>query len=97
MAETDPSWLQMAMHRSIVWRGLRVSAVVGSLLVAINHLPALWSGDLSRMRIFQIGLTYVVPYCVATWSSVSALREAVRKATAPPTPETPADRESPRS
>jgi len=87
----DRSWLQMALARSVVLRGFRVSAVVGTLLVTINHLPAIWSGDLSRMRMFQIGLTYLVPYCVATWSSVSALREAGRKATSP---RTEADNES---
>lgn len=87
----------MALHRSVVLRGLRVSSVVGTLLVTINHLPAIWNGDLSRMRLFQIGLTYLVPYCVATWSSVSALREAARKAIVPPTPDRPAGPESPQS
>jgi hypothetical protein len=77
----DRSWLQMALARSVVLRGFKVSAVVGTLLVTINHLPAIWSGDLSRTRLLQIGLTYLVPYCVATWSSVSALREAGRKTT----------------
>lgn len=79
MPNNEQSWLQMALTRSVVQRGFRVSAVVGTLLVTINHLPAIWSGDLSRMRMFQIGLTYLVPYCVATWSSVSALREADNK------------------
>lgn len=81
MPNNDPSCLQMALARSVVLRGFRVSAVVGTLLVTINHLPAIWSGGLSRMRMFQIGLTYLVPYCVATWSSVSALREAGKKTT----------------
>lgn len=97
MPDIAPTWLQMALTQSVVHRGLKVSAVVGTLLVTINHLPAIWDGDLSRMRLLQIGLTYLVPYCVATWSSVSALRDAARKATCPPTPETPAGPESPGS
>ena len=69
------SWFQVARRHSIVRRAIKVSIVVGTLLVAINHLPALLQGDITRFRLFQIALTYVVPYCVATWSSVSALIE----------------------
>lgn len=68
-------WFHVARTPSIIRRAMKVSVVVGTLLVFINHLPALWQGDCSRFRLFQIGLTYVVPYCVATWSSVAALLE----------------------
>ncbi len=68
-------WFQVARSPSIIRRAIKVSVVVGTLLVIINHVPALWHGDLSRFRLFQIGLTYAVPYCVATWSSVAALLE----------------------
>lgn len=69
------SWFQIARRPSIVRRAIKVSVVVGTLLVLINHLPAFLHGDVTSFRLFQIGLTYVVPYCVATWSSVSALIE----------------------
>lgn len=65
-------WFAIALSPRVIRRAVKVSLVVGSLLVVINHAPALWQGDLSRFRLFQIGLTYVVPYCVATWSSVAA-------------------------
>jgi hypothetical protein len=73
-------WFQVARRPSIVRRAIKVSIVVGTLLVLINHVPALLQGDITRFRLFQIGLTYVVPYCVATWSSVSALIEKERPA-----------------
>ena len=68
-------WLQVARRPSVVRRAIKVSLVVGTLLVAINHGPYLWAGDITPFRLFQIALTYVVPYCVATWSSVAALME----------------------
>ena len=72
------SWFQVARRPSIIHRAIQVSVVVGTLLVVINHLPALLHGEMTRFRLFQIGLTYVVPYCVATWSSVSALLDKER-------------------
>ena len=72
------SWFQVALRPSITRRAIKVSLVVGTLLVLINHVPALLQGDMTRFRLFQIVLTYVVPYCVATWSSVSALIEKDR-------------------
>ena len=68
-------WFHLARSAGIVRRAIKVSLVVGTLLVIINHAPALWRGDFNPFRMFQMGLTYIVPYCVATWSSVAALLE----------------------
>jgi hypothetical protein len=47
---------------------------VGTVLTAINHGDALLRGQLDAVRLFRIGLTVVVPYCVSTASSVAAMR-----------------------
>ncbi len=49
-------------------------AVVGALLIAINHGDALLHGELDANRVFKIALTLLVPYGVSTTSSVAALR-----------------------
>lgn len=67
-------WLDIATERSVVRRALRTAAIVGVVLVAINHGDALLRGDVSVGRVFQIVLTVLVPYCVSTCSSVGALR-----------------------
>ncbi|HBH52866.1 MAG TPA: phosphoenolpyruvate protein kinase [Planctomycetaceae bacterium] len=72
-------WFSIAFRRDVVRRALTVAVVVGSLLITINHADALWQGDLSTKRLWQIGLTYLVPYCVSTYSSVSALRSLDRR------------------
>jgi hypothetical protein len=71
-------WLAVASRRDVVRRALIVAAVVGTILITINHADALWRGDISSKRIWQMGLTYLVPYCVSTYSSVSALRSVQR-------------------
>ncbi|MFN6105710.1 MAG: nitrate/nitrite transporter NrtS [Planctomycetaceae bacterium] len=71
-------WLAVASRRDVVRRALVVAAVVGTILITINHADALLQGEVSVKRIWQMGLTYLVPYCVSTYSSVSALRSLQR-------------------
>ena len=66
--------VRLAMDASIVRRAVRVAAVVGSVLIVINHGDAILRGDLSLARLFRMALTVLVPYCVSTYSSVQALR-----------------------
>jgi hypothetical protein len=72
-------WLELATERSVVRRALRVAAVVGAVLVAINHGDALLHGNLSIGRALRIVLTVAVPYCVSTYSSVAALRDRLTR------------------
>ena len=64
-------WLAVAFSASVVRRSCRVALVVGTILVAINHGDHLLA--LAPADMFKIGLTYCVPYCVATYSATSAL------------------------
>ena len=59
----------MVLRKGIIRRALLTSLVVGSVLLLINHgdtvkaqeYPALW----------KIGLTYLVPFVVTIWGSIS--------------------------
>lgn len=68
------SWLTLAASRSVVRRALGMSAVVGALLISINHGDALLRGDVDARRALKMALTLLVPYCVSTYSSVGTLR-----------------------
>jgi hypothetical protein len=54
------------------------SAIVGTILMAINHGPAILAGDITGERLLQILLTFLVPYTVSTVSSV-ATRHEIRR------------------
>lgn len=71
-------WLRLATNGTVVRRAFLCAVVVGAILTAINHGDALWRGDVSTGRWVRIGLTLIVPYCVSTWSSVTALRSLRR-------------------
>lgn len=73
------AWLLLATDRSTVRRALGVAAVVGSVLIVINHGDAILHGDLSPGRLLRMALTVLVPYCVSTYSSVGARRDLERR------------------
>jgi hypothetical protein len=78
VADDTVAWLTLATSKSVVRRATVVALIVGSILVVINHGDAIVRGDLSAERLIRIALTISVPYCVSTYSSVSALRHAAK-------------------
>ena len=55
----------------MVIRALKVTAVVGTLLVAINHGDVFVGGG--EINWFKIILTYMVPYVVATYAAAAQM------------------------
>jgi hypothetical protein len=72
-------WLKLAVAPNVVRRALKFSAVVGAILITINHGDAILRGQVTRGRILQMCLTVLVPYVVSTLSSVGAMREMARR------------------
>lgn len=66
-------WLKVAMRRDVVVRSLKVGAIVGTLLTAINQGDLILSGSLAAATIWKIPLTYLVPFSVSTYASVSSI------------------------
>ena len=48
--------------------------MVGTILGAVNHYDAILSGTFSATTLVQIGITYLVPFCVATFGSAMQAR-----------------------
>ena len=69
------NWLHLAAHPATVRRAFITALIVGTLLIAINHGPAILHGEVTRARLVQMCLTVLVPYTVSTVSSVSTRRE----------------------
>lgn len=75
------TWIASATHPSTVRRARQTALIVGTVLLVINHGPAMFAGQLTGERILQILLTFLVPYTVSTISSV-ATRHEIHFATA---------------
>lgn len=69
-----PDWIDIALRSDVLARSLRIALVVGTVLALINHGDRILSGALDASALARIGLTYLVPFVVATWSAVQALR-----------------------
>lgn len=69
------TWLISATHPSTVRRARQTALIVGTILLVINHGPAILAGQLTGERVFQILLTFLVPYAVSTISSVATRHE----------------------
>jgi hypothetical protein len=70
------NWLAIAFEASVVRRALKMMAVVGCILALINHGDALLMGAMTATAWLKVALTFAVPYCVSTISSVQAIRHA---------------------
>jgi len=66
-------FIKIALQPHVISTAVRVAIVVGTILALINHSSAIFSFSLNKQNIFQIFLTYLVPYGVSTYSSVKAI------------------------
>jgi Mg/Co/Ni transporter MgtE len=62
------------VYGPVLWRALKVAAVVGTVLFVINQLDVVLSGQVTPLVVFKIGLTYLVPFSVSSYSALEANR-----------------------
>jgi hypothetical protein len=67
-----------ATSHSVRRRAALMSIIVGTLLGLINHGEAIFQGTISPPDTVRVIVTYIVPYCVSTVSSVLAALENQR-------------------
>jgi hypothetical protein len=70
------SALEVASSPAVVRLAVRTSVLVGSVLNLINQGDALLGS--ASLDLLKLGLTYVVPYCVATYSATSITLQRAR-------------------
>ncbi len=84
-ARRQRPWLAAATDRALLGRSAVTCLFVGALLTAINHGDRLVRGEFSATMAWQIGLTFLVPFVVATMSGAAVLRGHVHEGKADPT------------
>ncbi len=72
-----PSWSHFATSQGTPRHALIMGVIVGTVLTAINQRDFILAGQAPGP--LKVGLTYLVPYCVATYGAVSAKRAAWRR------------------
>ena len=61
-------------HSSMLRRSFKVALVVGTLITALNQGNVIVAGDWVNELFWKIPLTYCIPFCVATYASLSTAR-----------------------
>ena len=69
------NWIRLALSGLVRWRAIKVAALVGPVLIGINQGDVILQEGLNVICVLKMGLTFMVPYCVSTFSSVEALRD----------------------
>lgn len=80
-------FLKYATMRSTALRALKVALVITPILTVFNHFAEIRDMKMGAGFWFQVGLTFLVPYGVSTYSSATAAMEEHYKASgdsAPP-------------
>ena len=70
--------LKLALSRPVRMRALKVALLVGVILAFINYSDRALAGTFEARDLVKILMTFLVPYCVSTYSAVSAMQEAAR-------------------
>lgn len=69
------SFFQYATDKTCLSRSIKVALLVGTINALITQYDAAIHGTLTLTNIFQIVLTYMVPFGVATFSSVMQAKQ----------------------
>ncbi len=67
------TWLKLAFSKWIVHRAGFTALFVGIVLSAINYGDSILNGTVTHAQILRMVFSFFVPYCVSTFSSVSAV------------------------
>ncbi|MGP1346337.1 MAG: nitrate/nitrite transporter NrtS [Phycisphaerales bacterium] len=70
---TESAFAPLLFRRVTVVRALKLSAIIGTLLILINQGNMLLAGEIPPY--WKIALTYLVPYGVSSYSTAALLHE----------------------
>lgn len=70
MAARLECWRCAVRNRRMLRRSVLTSAVVGTILVAINQGTVIAGGDAAWDLAWKVPLTYCVPFLVASWGAL---------------------------
>ena len=64
--------LDIWLSKKILINLVKTAVFVGIILAFINHGDLIMSGALTPECVMKMGLTCLVPYCVASWTATKA-------------------------
>jgi hypothetical protein len=68
------AWITAASDRTLLRRSFVTCMIVGAILTVINQGDRLLGGEFDGAMAWKIGLTFLVPFVVATVSGAAVIR-----------------------
>lgn len=75
---TQTFW-DIATDRLVVKRAAKIAVIVGVIIALINYGDRIITGQMDTVSWLKGSLTFFVPYCVSTYSSVMAVRDRMQQ------------------
>jgi hypothetical protein len=70
--------LEIVFRREHLRSTLTIALIVGTVLLAINQLDVILSGDATTVTWIKVGVTYVVPFVVSNLGLLAGKRAQLR-------------------
>ncbi len=67
--------IDLFLRKDVIIRALKIASIVGFILAGINHGDHILFGEMSSTNWIKIIVTFCVPYCVSSFSSVMAIKK----------------------
>jgi len=72
---TTASYVGYLAERDTLARSAKTALLVGTILALLNHYQAILAWVVPTHEALQIGLTYLVPFSVASFGQIAAKRQ----------------------
>ena len=69
-------FIKYGMCKECVLYSFKIALIIGVILALINHFNHIFTGTLTLLNIFQIVLTFLVPYVVSTLGYVKRAKRS---------------------
>ena len=66
---------ELITRKDVFLRAIKFASIVGIILAVINHGDHIVTGNMTLINWVKIAITFCVPFCVSTFSSVLAIKK----------------------
>ena len=67
--------VELFVRKDVALRAFKIALIVGVILAGINHGDHILKGEMTGNNWIKIMITFCVPYCVSSFSSVMAIKK----------------------
>ena len=75
VTKNEDIMIELFVRKDVAFRAFKIALIVGVILAGINHGDYIIKGEMTGNNWIKIIITFCVPYCVSSFSSVMAIKK----------------------